>query len=80
MNSLKLELAPNGLATLTLTQGARGNPIDSDFVVDFKHAVLQLYDMPGSFPLMMSHSNIFGRDLYLVMLGLNSPFFYSESS
>jgi 2-(1,2-epoxy-1,2-dihydrophenyl)acetyl-CoA isomerase len=47
MNSLKLELAPSGVATLTLTQGARGNPIDGDFVVDFKRAVLKLYDMPG---------------------------------
>lgn len=47
MNSIKLELAPSGVATLTLTEGARGNPIDGVFVVDFKQAVMQLYDMPG---------------------------------
>jgi 2-(1,2-epoxy-1,2-dihydrophenyl)acetyl-CoA isomerase len=44
--SLRLDIEA-GLATVTMTQSARGNPIDSDFTRDFKEVFLQLWDTPG---------------------------------
>lgn len=36
-----------GLATLTLTQPARGNPIDGTFCREFRQAALSLWNTPG---------------------------------
>jgi 2-(1,2-epoxy-1,2-dihydrophenyl)acetyl-CoA isomerase len=41
--SMKVDVEA-GLATLTLTQPARGNPIDDDFTRDFKEVFLELWD------------------------------------
>lgn len=41
--SMKLEVE-SGLATVTLTQAARGNPFDDDFTRDFKQVFLDLWD------------------------------------
>lgn len=41
--SIRLEVE-SGLATLTLTQAARGNPVDDDFTRDFKQAILELWN------------------------------------
>lgn len=45
--AVRLEIADNGLATVTLTQAQRGNPFDGDFVVAMKHVFLQLWETPG---------------------------------
>lgn len=44
MKSIHLDCAPSGLATMTLVQGERGNPIDGAFTAQFKQVVLQLWD------------------------------------
>jgi 2-(1,2-epoxy-1,2-dihydrophenyl)acetyl-CoA isomerase len=43
---LRLDIA-EGIATLTLTQAARGNPIDGPFCRAFRQAVLELWNEPG---------------------------------
>ncbi len=45
--ALRLDVDASGLATLTLTQPARGNPIDGDFCPQFKQAFLTLWNTPG---------------------------------
>ena len=44
--AIRVELQ-DGLATVTLSQGARGNPFDGAFCAAFKQALLQLWDTPG---------------------------------
>jgi 2-(1,2-epoxy-1,2-dihydrophenyl)acetyl-CoA isomerase len=44
--SMKVEVE-SGLATVTLTQAARGNPFDGDFTRDFKQVFLDLWDCAG---------------------------------
>lgn len=44
--SIRVDLA-DGLATVQLTQGARGNPIDGDFTRDFEQVVAALWDATG---------------------------------
>ncbi len=43
---LRLEIS-EGIATLTLTQGTRGNPIDGPFCRTFLQTALQLWNEPG---------------------------------
>lgn len=46
-DSVRLDVADSGLATVTLTQAKRGNPFDGDFVVAMKEVLLQLWETPG---------------------------------
>ena len=43
----RLDIADTGLATLTLTQAQRGNPVDGEFIQHFKTLCLTLWDTPG---------------------------------
>jgi 2-(1,2-epoxy-1,2-dihydrophenyl)acetyl-CoA isomerase len=45
-SSLRLEIDA-GLATVTMTQPSRGNPIDADFTREFKEVFLELWDTVG---------------------------------
>ncbi|CAN7743801.1 enoyl-CoA hydratase-related protein [Variovorax sp. LjRoot290] len=65
LSSLRLDIE-NGLATVTLTQPARGNPIDGDFTRDFKEVFLELWDTQGLRAVLLraEGSNFsFGGDL-----------------
>lgn len=44
--SIRVEMDA-GLATVSLAQAARGNPIDEDFTRDFKRVIFDLWDAPG---------------------------------
>ncbi|MEZ5727368.1 MAG: enoyl-CoA hydratase-related protein [Burkholderiaceae bacterium] len=45
--AIRVEVDYSGLATLTLSQPERGNPIDGDFCREFKQAFLRLWDTEG---------------------------------
>ena len=47
LSAVRLEVNDTGLAILTLTQAARGNPFDGVFVKDMKQVCLQLWETPG---------------------------------
>lgn len=42
-----LDISDIGLATLTLCQPQRGNPVDGEFIKDFKAVCLALWEVPG---------------------------------
>ena len=42
--AIRLEMAPSGLATLVLTQGERGNPIDAAFCREYRDIMNQLWN------------------------------------
>ncbi len=44
-SSIRVEMQ-DGLAIVSLAQGARGNPFDADFTRDFKQVFLDLWDTP----------------------------------
>lgn len=44
--SIRLEIEA-GLAIVTFTQGARGNPFDDDFTRDFRQVILELWNEPA---------------------------------
>ena len=44
--TVRLDLSDSGLATVTLCQPQRGNPIDGDFIHDFKTLCLALWEVP----------------------------------
>src|SRR5690554_4668802 len=46
-DSLRLMITELGVATLTLTQGSRGNPIDGQFCRDFRDAMTELATLEG---------------------------------
>jgi 2-(1,2-epoxy-1,2-dihydrophenyl)acetyl-CoA isomerase len=45
--AVRLDIADNGLATVTLARPQRGNPFDGDFVLAMKNVFLQLWETPG---------------------------------
>lgn len=47
IQAVRLDVDPSGLATLTLTQPTRGNPIEDAFCPQFRDAMLELWDTPG---------------------------------
>lgn len=47
LTAARLDLDDKGLATLTLTQGERGNPFEGVFVKDMREICLQLWETPG---------------------------------
>jgi 2-(1,2-epoxy-1,2-dihydrophenyl)acetyl-CoA isomerase len=47
LTAARLEIDDAGLATLTLTQGERGNPFDGVFVKDMREICLQLWETTG---------------------------------
>jgi 2-(1,2-epoxy-1,2-dihydrophenyl)acetyl-CoA isomerase len=46
-HAMRVDVDDAGLATLTLTQSARGNPFDGEFCRQFKEAMLLLWNTPG---------------------------------
>lgn len=45
--AIKLVTSPGGLATVVLSQAARGNPIDGAFCREFKQLMYRLWNQPG---------------------------------
>jgi 2-(1,2-epoxy-1,2-dihydrophenyl)acetyl-CoA isomerase len=46
LSSMRVEIQ-DGLATVTLAQGARGNPFDDDFTRDFRQVFCDLWEVQG---------------------------------
>ncbi len=64
-SSMRLQFA-DGLATVTLTEAQRDNPVDGDFARDFKRVIAELSDAPGLRAVLLcaEGSNFsFGGDL-----------------
>lgn len=60
--AIRCEVDADGVATLTLDQAARGNPIDGEFCAAFRRVALGLWDTPG---LRVVHLRAEGKNFSL---------------